>query len=163
MEWQIKPLSRQSAVSGAPFEPGETAVCLLLAGDDGEVQRVDLRPAEVETYAADSTVLGRWQRTVRAATETGKQAEAARAASAEELFLSLCQNTARGAEGDALLQAVAIVLERKRILRGPARASEGQRTVLHAPTKTEYTIPWAEWEPRELFEAVDRLQQLLAD
>ncbi|MGF1485185.1 MAG: hypothetical protein ACFBZ8_12570 [Opitutales bacterium] len=163
MEWQLKPVSRQSALSGVNFEPGQRIVSLLCAGEDGVPVRADVLTNEEAAFEAPGKVLGRWQRTLKAPAKTEREAEEAEAASAEELFLSLQQSAAQSEQAQRWAQALAVMLERRRVLRGLGPAKNGQRVLLHVPTRTEHTLPWVEWEPLTLFETIDQLRTVLTD
>lgn len=136
---------------------------LLCAGEAGEPLRIDLLPEEEPAFEAPGAVLGRWQRTLKPVANTEKEAAEAEAASAEELFLSLQQNEAPTEETRRWSQALAVLLERRRVLRAVGPEKDGQRTLLHVPSKAEYTLAWDEWDPAGLFETIDQLRSVLSD
>lgn len=144
MEWQIKTIARKSSLSGEVFNPGDRVVCLIYKDDAaGELGRADLRPGEVDLFELPGGVLGRWSRQVKDPDDESAHARDTMA-SAEDFFFSLYENETAGAreESDMLKHLLALMLERKRVLRpiGDRRTS-GEQRYLHVKTKRELQVP----------------------
>ena len=147
MEWQIKTIARKSSLSETPFNPGDRIVCLVFKDPkEGELGRADLLEAEVEGFQIPGEVLGRWSRVVKDPQDEGQNAKETMA-SAEDFFFSLFEQEelAASEESDMLKHLLALMLERKRVLRAlPPRRSEGQQLYLHVKSKQEFLVPIVE-------------------
>lgn len=162
MEWQIKPLGRESALSGAAFEVGETIICFIHLDESGDIQRADIRASEVEAFPRPESILGRWQREVKPKGEGEREARKQTLASAEELFISLYAAEDSGMvvdERDALKQMLALMLERKRVLR-PLSQSGETRDYLHVRTRENFNVPFRDIEPGLLLRVREILHSL---
>lgn len=162
MEWRIKPPSRQSFFTGEAFVPGERIVCFLYLDETGEIQRADLRESEVEQFPKPESVIGRWTREVKERDEEEKEARKQMLASTEELFLSLFSGEEEVSPEKALLQQVlALMLERRRVLRAEGRPSNGKQKYLHVRTKEVYVVPDQELDPVEVMRIQEQLSMLV--
>ncbi len=162
MEWQIKPPSRQSFFTGDAFSPGERIVCFLFLDESAEIQRADLRETEVEQFPRPESILGRWTREVKERDEEEKEARKQMLASTEELFLSLFAGEEEVGPEKALLQQVlALMLERKRVIRAVGRPSNGKQEYLHIRTKEVYAVPDRELDPVEMLKIQEQLNTLV--
>ncbi|HKK19173.1 MAG TPA: hypothetical protein VJ952_10885 [Opitutales bacterium] len=164
MDWQIKTLSRKSTLSGESFAPGDRAVSLVYVDEEaGELGRADLHENELGQLEVPGEVLGRWSWLMKAP-EEGAPNAAETVASAEDFFFSLFENeTARERDqSDALKHLLALMLERKRILRavGP-RQSSGTQTYLHVKTKQEVQVPVAGISRELMFKIEDTLGDII--
>ena len=144
MEWHIKTIAKKSTLSGEYFTPGDRIVCLIYKDEhDGELARVDLRAEEIEEFNIPGEVLGRWARVVPdSEDETTHEGEAI--SSAEDLFFSLFEGEIEVAreESDMLKHLLALMLERKRVLRAVGdRKKSGEQCYRHIKTKNEITVP----------------------
>lgn len=147
MDWQIKTLSRKSTISGEAFEPGDRAISLVYVDDEaGDLGRADLHEKELEQLKPPGQVLGRWTWVMKDP-EDGGASPSETVASAEDFFFSLFENesTAEREQSDALKHLLALMLERKRILRvvGP-RQTSGEQVYRHVKTKQELKVPISE-------------------
>lgn len=164
MDWQIKTLSKKSTLSGERFNPGDRAVSLVYVDDAvGELGRADLHERELEVLELPGQVLGRWTWVMKAP-EEGAPGAGETVASAEDFFFSLFENEA-GAErdrSDALKHLLALMLERKRVLRalGP-RQHAGTQTYLHVKTRQELNVPIAEISRELMFKIEDTLGDII--
>jgi len=163
MDWQIKPLARQCAVSGERFAIGDQVVCFLQRADDGQLLRADVAAANVDQFPRPNAVLGRWGREVKPDGEEEKEARAQALATTEELFLSLFEENGAAVADDRKLfqQVLALLLERKRVLRAQGRPSNGQQTYLHVRSKQEFTVSANNLEPEALGRIQEELQALV--
>lgn len=164
MDWQIKTLSRRSTLSGESFEPGDRAVSLVyIDGQAGELGRADLHEDELGQLELPGQVLGRWT-WVTKDPEEGATNAADTVASAEDFFFSLFENDSddERERSDALKYLLALMLERKRILRvdGP-RQTSGAQTYRHVKTKQELKVPIAEISRELMFKIEDTLGDII--
>lgn len=159
MDWAIKSLSRASFISGQAFTPGEKVACVIFRGPDG-LQRADLSEAEALEWQPPGEVLGRWHRKAEDESESAKRRTSL--ASAEEVFLALIQESGgAGEEKDLLLQLLALLLERKRLLRPQGKPVEGKLRYLHPRLQQEFSVPHQELTP-ELVSSLREQLHLLA-
>lgn len=147
MDWHFKTIARKSCLTNKFFVPGDKIVSLIYAGDNAdELGRGDLLSTEVNDFKIDGDLLGRWTCVIK---DTDSQAEdsSQRFASAEELFLSLYNDSSDVGkkvhlESSALKHLLALMLERKRVLRaiGP-RVKQGDQLYYYSKNKQEYHVP----------------------
>ncbi|PXA03250.1 hypothetical protein DDZ13_12550 [Coraliomargarita sinensis] len=164
MDWQIKTLSRKSTLSGESFEPGDRAVSLVYVDDEaGDLGRADIHEKELSELQAPGQVLGRWSWVMKDP-EEGATSTSDTVASAEDFFFSLFENEAgdERERSDALKHLLALMLERKRILRaiGP-RQTSGTQTYLHVKTKQELKVPITEISRDLMFKIEDTLGDII--
>lgn len=134
MELRIKSLAQQCALTGEAFGDGETVACHLYRDDAGELQRVDVRAAAGEGYAPPGAVLCRWQRRFKAGTDEAEERRE-RLASAESLFLSMEEEAASDGDAKALRYLLALMLERKRVLK-----AREDHVYVHAASGQAYAV-----------------------
>ena len=164
IDWQIKTLSRKSTVSGLGFEPGDRALSLIYVDNEaGELGRADLHERELADLQLPGEVLGRWTWVMKDA-DSAAAAAGNTIASAEDFFLSLFENEVAGEQDrrDALKHVLALMLERKRILRavGP-RQSSGEQAYLHVKTKQEFKVPITPISRELMFKIQDTLGDII--
>lgn len=137
-------------------------VCLLSKDENGELTRIDLHPDEVAAFSMPEDLLGCWTREVNedeGRHERDKKIQAI--ASSEELFLSLFDGSEDTDERSILKQLLALMLERKRILRPITTHRKGLVEYLHVKTKTHYVVNMHEWEPKKVIALQEQLSMLL--
>jgi len=164
MDWQIKTLSRKSTLSGESFKPGDRAVSLVYVDDEaGDLDRADLHENELDQLQLPGQVLGRWTWVMKDP-EDGATNAADTVASAEDFFFSLFENEAGEEQdrSDALKHLLALLLERKRVLRpvGP-RQTSGAKLYRHVKTKQELSVPIAEISRELMFKIEDTLGDII--
>ncbi|MFP4070121.1 MAG: hypothetical protein ACOC4K_05460 [Verrucomicrobiota bacterium] len=166
MDWQIKTIAKKSAVSETPFSPGDRVLCLVYkeAGEP-ELGRADLLESEAGDFRAPGEVLGRWVRVVKDPGDEGAQMKETMA-SAEDFFFSLYENEPTEPEAreesEVLKHLLALMLERKRILRAlPPRRSEGEQAYLHVKLKKEVAVPVVEISPELMLKIEDTIGELI--
>lgn len=164
MEWQIKTIARKSSLSGTPFKPGDRIVCLIFKQtDEGELGRADLMESELADFTIPGEVLGRWLREVKDPEDESQNARETMA-SAEDFFFSLFENeqSEASAESDMLKHLLALMLERKRVLRAqPPRRSEGEQAYLHVKTKQVLQVPVVEISTELMFKIQDTIGDII--
>jgi hypothetical protein len=170
MEWQIRTLAHKSTLSGEPFAPGDRVASLIFTGAEaGELGRADLRLEEVEAFELPGNLIGRWTREVKHPDDEAAEARD-RMASAEDFFHSLYAHEGGDAgEGgrdrevvDSLKHLLALLLERKRILRpvGPRR-STGEQVYRQTKSKREFSVPIVEISPQLMLKIEDSIGEIM--
>ena len=163
MDYEIKPFGKESSISGSKFEDGDTVHCFLVRKEDGEIFREDLHESEIGKLDASWRVLGRWSRIFESKPDTREETQNHQK-SLEELFLSLfeAEDGSASEESDALKQIVALMLERKRILRRQDEAEgPGVISYLHVSSKNKYNVPSSEVTPEVVMKIHQQLSVLV--
>lgn len=148
-DWQVKPLSRKSSVSGEAFKPGSEVVCYIYTNPNNgsELERTDILAEECGNFELPKNLLARWTRIVKEREdEEEKGHEKQTLGNAEEFFLSLYDESTKHTEEaeetrDILKQLLSLMLERKRILRRIKSKDKDIILYLHVATKNEYQVP----------------------
>ena len=170
MDWQIRPLSRESTVSAAPFEVGERIICFLFRNEAGELERADVKADEVDAFPQPNSILGRWERVVKDRHDEEREARQQVLASSEELFLSLFQRD-EGEQADAsveldsdveaLKQVLSLMLERKRILKPVGQSEAGYQLYRHPKSGMECRVSTADLAAEQLLRIQESLNTLV--
>jgi hypothetical protein len=164
MEWQIKTIARKSSLSGEAFAPGDRVVSLIYQDHRaGELGRADLLPDQVDAFELPGKVVGRWLRVVKSLDEEKVSARETMA-SAEDFFFSLYENEPSDTPetSDMLKHLLALMLERKRILRVlGARQTSGLQTYLHVKTKREFRVPIVELSAELMLKIEDTIGDII--
>jgi len=158
MDLQIRSLARQSSLSGTAFVAGDRVVSFLYRSEDGLIERGDVLLGEAQEYTPPGPLICRWTQRIRASEDAEAEARRQSMLTAEEMFLSLYEDPADGADDsgaaadgavaqtrDLMKAVLALMLERKRVL----RSLRGGR-VLHVRSKREYTVPEVEITPENI-------------
>lgn len=164
MDWNINTLGRTCSVSAQPLAVGDRVICFIYRDAQGQVQRADVVETESEQYTVPGDLLGRWGRVVKPRGEEAREAREQALASAEELFMSLFEQSADGAqaERDTFKLVLALYLERKRIVRRQGREdAEGFQEYLHVKTKQTFHVPMDDPQPALLLALQTQLEMLL--
>lgn len=163
MNWHIKGIANTSALSASTFAEGEQVLSLIYRDfENGEISRADILPEEEAQFQISGDLLGRWFRRVK---ESGDPSSTMRdrVSSAEEFFLSLYdseEGSVSSEEVDALKYLVALMLERKRIVRSVGKpVSGGVQSYLHIKTKQTLDVPMVDISPDLML----RIQETLGD
>ncbi len=147
LEWQIKPLAKKSALTGRDIKPGDVVVCAVFVDEAGNLDRMDSHKDDFDDSKIRGRIIGRWERVVSEHPEADERAARRLAlAGSEDFFVSLFdENPAVVAEeADVVKQMLALLLERKRILRPVGRASNGAQKYIQTSTKREFVVPQRE-------------------
>lgn len=164
MELHLPPPAKTCHVSGEAFLTDEPIVSLLVRPDGGEgIERFDLRESVEPDFTPPGRVACRW-RHVFSLRHT-VSADRTLKLTAENLFLTLADPGNELTEEDTrLVQFLALMLERKRVLRPKGRTEDGGRSLYeHAGTKTRYEVPVGEFTPAFFIAVQDQLSVLLGD
>jgi hypothetical protein len=164
MDLHLPSMASSCFVSGNPFVEDERVVSRLLRRDeDGEVVRVDVQaPAEEKLELPAGRVACRWVQVFKpkvAEENPDKELKL----TAENLFLTLADPGNELSEEDArLVQFLALMLERKKLIRPQGRSEEGDKEVyIHRGTKNRYEVPVGELTPEFFLAVQDQLSVLV--
>jgi hypothetical protein len=152
MELSLQTLSPRCHVSGRDFAEGDRVASFLVRGaapgDAEAVVRFDVLEKEAAGFAAPGPVACRWVQPFKPR-RAGENPERTLKLTAETLFLTLSDPAnERTVENDRLLQVLAMMLERKRVLRAKGRTPDRRRFVYeHAKSKSLHEVPAAELSP----------------
>jgi hypothetical protein len=142
MELTLHPLSKTCRASGRAFVEGDRVVCHLVREASGEIARHDVLASEDAAYGKPAHVFCTWTigfKAKRAEENPGRALKL----TAESLFVTLADPLAEPNETNTpMLQFLALLLERKKILRPRGTTPDGARQILeHAKTHQLYEVP----------------------
>lgn len=163
MELQLQPLSHTCFVSGDPFVEGaRVASFLVRVGAAMEIVRYDVLERHAGTFAPEGFVACRWVHVYKPR-RAGENPDRALKLTAENLFVTLADpSTEPTAENTRLLQFLALMLERKKILRPRGLSADGQRTRYeHAKSKALFEVPVGELTPAFFVAVQEQLSVLV--
>jgi len=154
MELNLQPRASTCFISGIPFKEGDRVASLLARKESGEVVRYDALEANAGSLVPEGFVACRWVQVFKAHPRAG-DADRALKLTADNLFLTLADpSTEASAETDRLVRFLALLLERKRLLRPRGRSPDGGRDLYeHSRTKQLFEVPAIELSP-EFFASV---------
>lgn len=142
MELTLHPIATQCYVTGQNLADGDRVVCYLVREATGEVARRDLLASADANYQRPAFVYCRWVVGFKAR-RSDENPDRALKLTAENLFLTLADPDAEpSAANTPLLQFLALMLERKRILKPRGVSEGGARQIFeHMPSHQLYEIP----------------------
>lgn len=146
MDLQLQPLATQCAVSGEPFSPGaRVASHLVRMGAALEIVRFDVLETHIGDFRPEGFVACRWVQPFKPR-RAGENPDRALKLTAENLFVTLADPTTEPTpENTRLLQFLALMLERKKILRPRGPSADGLRQRYeHAKSKVIFEVPAGE-------------------
>jgi hypothetical protein len=154
MEMILQPRALSCFVSGHAFREGDRVASLLARTDSGDVVRYDALEANAGSLSPEGFVACRWVQAFRPSPRE-ENADRALKLTAESLFLTLADPATEATpETGRLVRFLALLLERKRLLRPRGLTADGARELYeHARTKQLYEIPAIDLDP-EFFAAV---------
>jgi hypothetical protein len=161
MEMNLQPLATGCYVSGEPFIEGARVASYLVRATTLEVVRYDLLEKHVAGFAPEGFIACRWVQAFKP--RRGEEnADRALKLNAENLFLTLADPLNElNAESTRLVQFLALMLERKKILRPKGRSADGEKNLFeHAKTKQMFAVPVGELT-NEFFVAVQEQLSVL--
>ncbi len=161
MELHLQPLAPACAVSREPFVEGARVASYLVRATTMEIVRYDVIEAHAANFAPEGFVACRWVHVFKPR-KPGDTSERDLKLTAETLFMTLADPlTEPTAESTRLLQFLALMLERKKILRPKGKSADRERNVYeHAKTKQMFEVPGGELTP-EFFMAVQEQLSVL--
>lgn len=143
MDLPLQPLATQCAVSGEPFSPGaRVASHLVRMGAALEIVRFDVLETHLDGFRPEGFVACRWVQPYKPR-RAGENPDRALKLTAENLFVTLADPTTEPTpENTRLLQFLALMLERKKILRPRGPSADGRRQRYeHAKSKAIFEVP----------------------
>lgn len=173
MELTLQSLSPKCHVSGREFAEGDRVVSFLVRGVVPEgatgkeaaaaaeaITRCDVFESELGGFTTTGAVVCRWAQVFKPR-KSGDNPERNLKLTAESLFLALSDPAnERTVENDRLVQVLAMMLERKRVLRPKGRA--GARQIYeHAKLKTLHEVEAAELSPEFFLSIQEQLAALV--
>jgi hypothetical protein len=162
MEMNLQPLATACAVSGEPFVEGSrVASYLVRSGAAMEIVRYDVLEPHTTNFTPEGQVACRWVHAYKPR-RSGENPDRALKLTAENLFVALADPTTEPTpENTRLVQFLALMLERKRILKPKGRSADGARNRFeHAKSKQIFEVPAGELTP-EFFVAVQEQLSVL--
>jgi hypothetical protein len=162
MEMHLQPLATACFVTGETFVDGaRVASFLVRRGAALEIVRYDVLEAQTGNFSPDGFVACKWVQIFKPR-RAGENADRALKLTAENLFVALADPTMEpSVENTRLLQFLALMLERKRILRPRGKTADGERNRYeHAKTKAIFEVPAGDLTP-EFFVAVQEQLSVL--
>ncbi len=160
----LQPLAAACHVSSRPFAAGDRVASYLVRAAGLEIRRFDLLDSRTEEFAPEGAVVCRW---VQAFKPRSKDENPDRALklTAENLFLTLADPASeRTPETERLLQFLALLLERKRLLRPRGRSADGSRQRLeHSRSKQIYEVEAGEMGPAFFLAVEEQLSVLVGE
>lgn len=162
MDWQVKPIAHTCAASGQELKIGDTVVCIVYKTAEGCIERRDVLKENATNFKTDGLLLGRWTREVKDRGEEEKAVRAQLLASREEFFLSLFDNPEDPTGDKALLKHIlAMLLERKRIIRATGPAQNGLIPYQHSESKQIFMVPALDLQPSHIQQISQSLELLV--
>lgn len=145
MELNLHPIAAQCCVSGRAFAEGDRVVCYLVREADGLTGRRDVLETEDPRLPAVAEVYCRWVVAYKPR-RPGENADRALKLTAETLFLTLADPANPPNEANTpLLQFLALLLERKKLLKPRGRTPDGARQILeHMRLHQLFEVPVGE-------------------
>lgn len=161
MEMTLRPLGAACHVSGRAFVEGDRVESYLVRTEGLEIVRFDVLADGAAGFEPPGEVACRWVRVFKPRPKD-ENPERALKLTAENLFLELADPAAeRTPETGRLVQFLALMLERKRILRLRGRSPDGASNLYeHGRTKQVYEVPAGDLSP-EFFRAVQEQLSVL--
>lgn len=162
MEMHLQPLATTCFVSGEPFVDGaRVASYLVRVGAAMEIVRYDVLEPHAADFRPEGFVACRWVHVFKPR-RAGENPDKALKLTAENLFVALADPTTEPTpENTRLVQFLALMLERKRILKPRGRSADGEcNRYEHARTKAIFEVPVGELTS-EFFVAVQEQLSVL--
>lgn len=162
MEMNLQPRATACYVSSEPFTEGARVASYLVRSNTTlDVMRYDVLEQHAANFAPEGFVACRWVQVYKPRA-AGENADRTLKLNAENLFLTLADPTNElNVESTRLVQFLALMLERKKLLRPKGRNANGDKNVYeHAKTKQLFEVPVGELT-NEFFVAVQEQLSVL--
>jgi len=163
MELNLQPLATTCFVTGKPFGEGERVLSYLVRNETSEeVMRYDVLESASEGFTVPGFVACSWGHVFKPR-KAGENPERELKLTAENLFVTLADPSNEIApENERLVQFLALMLERKKLLRPKGRSADGTRNLFeHAKTKLIYAVPAGELNPEFFLSIQEQLSVLV--
>lgn len=165
MELNLQPLGSSCSVTGESFVAGQRVVSFLIREQGKpEVLRFDVAEAQVAQFSPPGDVACRWVHVFKPR-KAGENPDRELKLTAESLFVTLADPSAEHtAENVRLVQFLALMLERKRLLRPKGRSADGVRNLYeHTKTKQVFEVPAGELSPEFFLQVQAQLSVLVGE
>jgi hypothetical protein len=164
MELNLQPRAPACFVSGQPFQEGDRVASILTTAPGGAVVRYDLLEANAADFKPEGFVACRWVQVYKANLKDENKDRTLKL-TAENLFLTLSDpSTLSTPETDRLIRFLALLLERKRLLRPKGVAPDGVKDLYeHAKTKMLHEVPSIELTPEFFIAVREQLSVLVGE
>ena len=161
MEMHLQPLATSCFVSGDPFIEGARVASYLVRATTLEVVRYDVLEPHAASFSPEGFVACRWVQAFKPR-RGDENTDRTLKLNAENLFLTLADPaTEPTMENTRLVQFLALMLERKKLLRPKGRSADGEKNLYeHAKTKQMFEVPVGELTT-EFFVAVQEQLSVL--
>lgn len=161
MEMPLQPTATTCYVSGAPFVAGARVASFLVRSVSLQIVRYDVLEEQAAGFAPEGFVACRWVHAFKPRL-AGENPEREMKMTAENLFVTLADpSTEPTPENTRLVQFLALMLERKKLLRPKGRTADGLRQIYeHAKTKQIFEVLVGDLTP-EFFIAVQEQLSVL--
>lgn len=142
MELTLHPLAKTCRASGREFAENDRVICRLVREANGEISRHDVLASEDATYEKPPFVFCTWTISYKAKRAEENPGRALKL-TAENLFVTLADPTAERVESNTpMIQFLALLLERKKLLRPRGKTADGERQIFeHTKTHQMYEVP----------------------
>lgn len=164
MELQLQPLAATCAVSGQPFADGDRVASYLVRTTTGEVARFDALEKHAAEYTPEGVVACRWVHVFKPR-KAHENPERELKLTAENLFLTLLDPANElSVDNVRLVQFLALMLERKRVIKPKGRTADGAKNVYeHSKTKQLLEVPAGELTPEFFMQVQEQLSVLVGE
>lgn len=148
MELNLQPQAAICQISGQPFAEGDRVASYLVRGATMEIVRYDVLEKAAAGFTPEGVVACRWVHAYKPRLP-GENADRRLKLTAENLFLTLADPlTEPTEENTRLVRFLALMLERKKILKARGRSADGTKDRYeHAKTKQIFELPAEELNP----------------
>ena len=150
-------------VTGEPFVEDERVTSLLIrTEEENTIIRFDVKIEAMDAFEAPGKIACRWIQTFKPRTET-ENPERDLKLTAENLFLTLADPANELNEEDGrLVQFLALMMERKRLIKPKGTTKDGMRTIYeHRGTKGRYEVPMDDLDPAFFIAVQEQLSVLV--
>ena len=164
MELNLEPLATACVVSGQSFAKGDRVLSYLIRRADLSVVRSDILAANAGNFGPPGTVVCRWGQIYKPRAQ-GENSERALKLTAETLFLTLIDPlTEPTPENLRMIQFLALMLERKKLLKPKGLSPDRERTIYeHAKTKQRFEIAAEDLDPAFFLQIQQQLGVLVGE
>jgi hypothetical protein len=164
MELTLQSLAPRCHLTGRDFAEGDRVVSFLVrdVAQGGAVVRFDVAESAQREFQNPGPVACRWVQLFKAR-KANENPERTLKLTAETLFLALTDPVnERTAENERLLQVLALMLERKRVLRPKGRSADRKRMIYeHAKLRSLHEVEAAELSPEFFLSIQEQLSALV--
>lgn len=163
MEMNLQPLAPACFLTGRSFVEGQRVASYLVHdAQTPAIIRYDVGEGAASGFAPPGFVACRWVHAFKPR-PPGENPGRALRLTAENLFVTLADPAAEPTPGNTrLLQFLALLLERKRLLRPKGRTPDGERNLYeYAKTKELFEVPVGELNPQFFIQVQAQLSVLV--